>query len=51
MTIKEKEKLEVFHLRCIRRILGIKWSDVMDLHITNGQINFFKIILEISNAK
>ena len=32
------KKLEVFHLRNIRRILGIKWSEVIDDKITNKQV-------------
>ena len=31
-------KLEVFHNRCIRSILNIKWDEVRDLKITNEQI-------------
>ena len=30
--------LEVFHLRNIRRLLGIKWSEVIDDKITNEQV-------------
>ena len=31
---KQETRLEVFHLRCLRRILGITWED----HITNNAI-------------
>ena len=34
-------KLEVFHMRCLRRILGIKWSDVVDNKISNKNIRTF----------
>ena len=30
MTKDRMKKLEVFHMRCLRRILGIKWSNVVD---------------------
>ena len=32
------KKLEVFHIRCLRRILGIKWSDVVDNKISNKKV-------------
>ena len=32
------EKLEVFHLRCLRRICGVKWSDVVDNKISNKKV-------------
>ena len=35
---KSLKKLEVFHLRCVRRILKIKWCDVMDEKITNKEV-------------
>ena len=31
-------KLELFHTRCIRSILGIKWDEVKEFKITNVQI-------------
>ena len=31
-------KLEIFHMRCLRRILGIKWSDVIDNKISNKNV-------------
>ena len=31
---KQEKRLEVFHLRCLRRILGVSWKD----HITNNAI-------------
>ena len=35
-TTKESiRKLEVFHMRCLRSILNIKWSDVIDEKIPN----------------
>ena len=38
-TTKESiRKLEVFHMRCLRRILNIKWSDVIDEKITNVSV-------------
>ena len=32
------KKLEVFHMQCIRRILGISWDNVRDENITNVQV-------------
>ena len=37
-TKKSIRKLEVFHMRCLRRILNIKWSDVIDKKITNVSV-------------
>ena len=31
-------KLKVFHLRCMRRILKIKWSGVIDDKISNKKV-------------
>ena len=38
MTKYFVKKLEVFHMRCLRRILGIKWSDVVDNKISNKKV-------------
>ena len=38
MTKDLMKKLEVFHIRCLRRILGIKWSDVVDNKISNKKV-------------
>ena len=38
MTKYFMKKLKVFHMRCLRRILGIKWSDVVDNKISNKNI-------------
>ena len=38
MTKDRMKKLEVFHMRCLRRILGIKWSDVVDNKISNKKV-------------
>ena len=32
------KKLEVFRLRCIRKILNIKWNEVMDEKISNKNV-------------
>ena len=32
------EKLEIFHLRCIRRILGISWDNIKEENISNVQV-------------
>ena len=32
------KKLEIFQLRCIRRILGISWDNVRDEMISNVQV-------------
>ena len=32
------KKLEVFHMRCLRRILKIKWDDVREIKIKNIQV-------------
>ena len=32
------KKLEVIHMRCLRRILKIKWDDVWELKIKNVQV-------------
>ena len=32
------KKLEIFHLRCIRRILGISWDNMRDENISNQQV-------------
>ena len=37
-TQESIRKLEVFHMRCLRRILNIKWSDVIDEKITNVSV-------------
>ena len=33
--------MEVFHMRCLRRILDIMWSDVVDNKISNKNIRTF----------
>ena len=38
MTKDLMKKLEVFHMRCLRRILDIKWSDVVDKNISNKKV-------------
>ena len=43
------KKLEVFHLRCIRRILGISWDNVRDKKISNVQVR--EKINNIKNVK
>ena len=44
------KKLEVFHMRCIRRILQIKWDDVREFKIKNSQVRErFKNIDTIEN--
>ena len=48
------KKLEVFHMRSIRRILRIKWSDVMEDRIRNSKVRrmFYNInTVEIQMAK
>ena len=48
------KKLEVFHMRSIRRILRIKWSDVMEDRIRNSKVRrmFYNInTVEIQIAK
>ena len=39
------ESWAMFHLRCIRRILGIRWTNVIDFNITNDRkkINKYRI--------
>ena len=32
------KKLEVFHIRCLRRILKIRWDDVRELKIKNSLV-------------
>ena len=32
------KKLEVFHMRCLRRILKIKWNDVREQKIRNSHV-------------
>ena len=32
------KKLEIFHLRCIRRILGISWDNMREENISNVQV-------------
>ena len=44
------KKLEVFHIRYLRRILKIKWDDVRELKIKNVQVRYkFKNIDTIEN--
>ena len=45
LTKVSLKKLEVFHMRSLRRILKIKWSDVMEEKITNDSLrkNFINI--------
>ena len=38
-NLDELKKLEVFHLRCIRRILGISWDNVREDKISNLQVS------------
>ena len=48
------KKLEVFHMRSIRRILRIKWSEVMEDRIRNSKVRrmFYNInTVEIQIAK
>ena len=48
------KKLEVFHMRSIRRILRIKWSEVMEDRIRNSKVRrmFYNInTVEIQMAK
>ena len=37
-TFRRSGKLEVFHLRCIRRILGISWDNVREENISNVHV-------------
>ena len=43
------KKLEVFHLRCIRRILGISWDNMRDEKISKLQVR--KIFNNIKNVE
>ena len=38
-NLDELKKLEVFHLRCIKRILGISWDNVREDKISNLQVS------------
>ena len=38
LTRKNLKKFEVIHLRLLRKILGIRWSDVMDEKIKNSTV-------------
>ena len=50
-TIKESlRKLEVFHIRCLLRIVKIEWSDVIDEKINNISVrNNFNNIRNIES--
>ena len=41
MTKDLMKKLEVFHLICLRRFFGMKWSDVVDNKISNNKVRTF----------
>ena len=41
MTKDLMKKLEVFHMRCLRKVLGIKWSDVVDNKISNKKVRTY----------
>ena len=42
--------LEVFHMRCLYRILGTKWSDLVDNNISNKKARvYFNNIREVKS--
>ena len=49
MTKDFMKKLDFFHMRYLRIILGIKWSDVVDNKISNKMLAHLFIISEKLN--